>query len=253
MLYDNRAQAFEPPARDPQTYQVIFKESVRGLTVGAPVEFQGIQIGEVAAIRAQIDLKTFEFSVPVMVRLDPERLGVNILEVKAGVDLNTMRTKLIDALVSHGVRAQLRTGNLLTGGLYVAFDFFPSSPPVTVDWSHQPVQLPTIPGRLQATEATLENIINKLDKMPLQEIGDNLRKALANLDRTLITARGTLVSAQGTLDNTTNLTGPNSVQVQQLGDTLQEISRAARSVRVLADYLESHPEALIRGKKGQAK
>ena len=61
------------------------------------------------------------------------------------------------------------------------------------------------------------------------------------------------MSAQGTLDNTSNLTEPNSSQVQQLDSTLQEVSRAARSVRVLADYLERHPEALIRGKKGEAK
>jgi paraquat-inducible protein B len=252
-LYANRTQAFDPPARNPRTYQLIFKESVRGLAAGAPVEFRGIQIGEVAAIRAQIDLKTFGFSVPVTIRLDPERLGVNILDVRAGVDLDTMHEKLIDSLVSHGVRAQLRTGNLLTGAQYVGFDFFPASPPERVDWSQKPVQLPTIPGQLQATEESVENIVNKLDKIPFKEIGDNLSKALADLDRTLLSARGTLASAQGTLDNTTNLTGPNSVQVQQLGETLQEVSRAARSVRMLADYLESHPEALIRGKKGPAK
>jgi paraquat-inducible protein B len=171
-----------------------------------------------------------------------------------------MRRKLIDSMVSHGVRAQLRTGNLLTGALYVAFDFSPGAPPVTVDWSQKPVQLPTIPGQLQASEATVENIIKKVDKMPLQEIGDNLRKALADLDRTLGSADRalqstdrTLVSARGTLDNAGNLVGPNSVQAQELSNTLLEVSRAARSVRVLADYLERHPEALIRGKQGEAK
>ena len=61
------------------------------------------------------------------------------------------------------------------------------------------------------------------------------------------------MSARGTLDNTSLLTEPNSAQVQQLGSTLQEVSRAARSLRVLADYLERHPEALLRGKKGEAK
>jgi paraquat-inducible protein B len=70
-LYGDRARAFEPAARSPQTYKLIFKESVRGLRPGAPVEFRGIPVGEVADIRAQIDLKTFEFSVPVTIRLDP--------------------------------------------------------------------------------------------------------------------------------------------------------------------------------------
>ena len=252
-LFKDRAEAFNPPPRSPQTYQLVFKDSVRGLAPGAPVEFRGIPIGEVAAIRAQIDLKTFEFSVPVTIRLDPQRLGVKVMDLQGGETLEAMRRKLIDSLVSHGVRAQLKTGNLLTGSAFVSLDFFPSAPPATIDWSQTPVQLPTTPGQLEATEATVENIIKKVDKMPLQEIGENMRKAIGDLDLTLVSARGTLVSAQGTLVNTTNLTEPNSTQIQQLGNTLQEVSRAARSVRVLADYLERHPEALIRGKQGGPK
>jgi len=115
------------------------------------------------------------------------------------------------------------------------------------------VQLPTTPGQLESTEATVENIIKKLDKVPFQEIGNDLRKAITQLDKTLMTLQGTLASARGTLENTNNLTEPNSAQVQQFSSTLQEVSRAARSLRVLADYLERHPEALIRGKKGEAK
>ena len=252
-LFSNRTEAFNPPPRNPQTYELLFKESVRGLTQGAPVEFRGIPIGEVASIRAQIDLKTFEYSVPVTIRLDPTRLGVRVVDTAAGADLETMRRKLIDTLVAHGVRAQLRTGNLLTGASFVALDFFPGVAPATVDWSQQPIQLPTTPGQLQATEATVENIIKKLDKVPLQEIGEDLHKAIGQLDTTLVSAQGTLLSARGTLENTSNLTGPNSSQVQQLDSTLQEVSRAARSLRVLADYLERHPEALLRGKKGEAK
>jgi paraquat-inducible protein B len=163
-----------------------------------------------------------------------------------------MRRKLIDSLVSHGVRAQLRTGNLLTGAVFVALDVFPGSAPATVDWSQSPVRLPTVPGQLEATEASVENIIEKLNKLPLQQIGYNLEKSLGDLDLTLVSARGTLESADGTLGNATNLTAPNSAQLQQLGNTLQEVSAAARSVRVLADYLERHPEALLRGKKGEA-
>ncbi len=63
----------------------------------------------------------------------------------------------------------------------------------------------------------------------------------------------TLVSARGTLDNARHHRRPNSPQGQQLDSTLEEVRRAARSVRVLADYLDRHPEALIRGKQGEAK
>jgi paraquat-inducible protein B len=252
-LYGDRTEAFNPPPVNPQVYQLVFKDSVRGLSAGAPVEFRGIEVGSVTDISAQIDLKTFEFSAPVTISLDPRRLGVKLLDLGPGVNLDTMRRRLIDALVAHGVRAQLKTGNLLTGSAYVSLDFFPGAPPATVDWTQRPVQLPTTSSQLEATEATVEDIIKKLDKVKFQEIGDDLRKAIGQLDKTLVAAQGTLSTAQGTLENTRDLTGANSPQMQQIGSTLQEVSRAARSLRILADYLERHPEALIRGKKGEAK
>jgi paraquat-inducible protein B len=266
-LYDTRTQAFLPRPLNPQTYELLFKESVRGLLPGAPVEFRGIKVGQVTDIRAQIDAKTFTFSAPVTIQLDPERLGIKLSGLGAGEDLATIRRKLIDSLVSHGVRAQLRTGNLLTGAAFVAFDFFPSVPPAKVDWSQTPVQLPTTPGELEAVERSVTNILKKVDKMPLKAIGDDLQKALVEFTQTLVTARGTLVtargtlvsargafvSATGTLDSANNVIQPNSVQLQEIDSTLQEVSRMARSFRVLADYLERNPSALIRGKKGEAK
>jgi len=245
-LFQNREEAFKPAARDPQTYRVVFTQSVRGLAPGAPVEFRGIPVGEVVDVTAQVDPKTFEFSVPVTLRLDAERLGVKILQPEPGVDLAAVRRKLVDTLVSRGVRAQLRTGNLLTGALYVGFDFFPDAPPATVDWSQQPVQLPTTPGEIQAVEASVVSIIKKLDEIPYKAIGVDLRKAIVELDRTL-------ASARGTFDNANTMIEPNSVLGQQLDGTLQEVSGAARGLRILTDYLERHPEALIRGKTGEAK
>jgi paraquat-inducible protein B len=166
----------------------------------------------------------------------------------------------VDSLVAHGVRAQLRTGSLLTGALFVAFDFFPGAKPATVDWSHNPPAFPTVPGQLEAIEASVAEIIKKVNQMPLQQIGDGLNKTLSDLDLTLVSARGTLDHVNGTLDyangtlnNATRIIGPNSDQLQQVDSTLQEVSRAARSLRVLADYLERHPEALIRGKKEESK
>jgi paraquat-inducible protein B len=245
-LYPSRQEAFETPPQQPQTYVLLFKDSVRGLSPGAPVELRGIQIGEVADVRAQFDVKTSRFSVPVTIHLDPQRLGLKVLDLGAGADLKTIRRKSIDALIAHGVRAQLRSANLLTGAAMVSFDFFPNAPPATVDWSQDPVQLPTIPGQLQTIEASAQHIIDKLDKMPIGELSQSLQKTMGDLDLTLMSARGTL-------DNANNIVGPNSPQGQQLDSTLEEVRRAARSVRVLADYLDRHPEALIRGKKGEPK
>ena len=245
-LYGDRNEAFQLPARDPQTFQLVFKQSVRGLTVGAPVEFHGIPIGHVVALDAQVDVKTFEFSVPVTVIVDATRFGVKVVELEPGADMATVRRKLLENFVAHGARAQLRSGSLLTGAMYVAIDFFPDASAVTMDWSRKPVEFPTVPGELEGIEASITKIVKKLDTVPIQAIGDDLKKAIVHLDETL-------VSARGTFDSATRLVAPDSTLDTELNTTLQELSRAARGLRVLADYLERHPEALVRGKTGEAK
>ena len=245
-LFSDRAEAFKLPARYPQTYRLVFKQSVRGLVRGAPVQFKGITIGEVTEVRAQFDAQTTEFSVPVTIRVDPTSLGVSLVDLAPGEDPAAAHRRIIDALVAKGARAQLQTGSLLTGALFVALDTFPDAPAATVDWAQAPPALPTMPGELQAIEASVTSVVKKLDQLPLKAIGDDLRKAIADLDRTL-------VSARTTLDNADQLIAPGSGLGDELGSTLQEVSRAARGLRVLADYLERHPEALLRGKTGEAK
>jgi len=264
-LFKDRAEAFKLAARDPQTFQLVFKESVRGLAPGAPVEFRGIPVGEVVAVGAQIDAKTFEFSAPVSIVLDATRLGVHIVDLPPGADLATIRHQMFDTLVAHGVRAQLQTGNMLTGAKFVTFDFFADAPPAAVDWSQQPVQLPTTPGQFEGLEASVTSIIKKVDQLPFKAIGDDVQSILKKVDQMPFKAIGddtqkaiadldrTLVSARTTLDDAGKLVEPNSALGQQLNSTLEEVSRAARGLRVLADYLERHPEALIRGKTGEAK
>jgi paraquat-inducible protein B len=243
-LFPNRAEAFKLPARNPQIYLLVFKGSVRGLSVGAPVDFKGITIGEVTEVRAQIDAKTYEFSVPVTMRIDPLRFHMKVLEGNPE-ELIANHQKVVDGLVSRGLRAQLRTGSLLTGALYVSLDFVPNASPASMDWSHSPVQFPTVPGEVEAIEANIASIIKKIDQVPFKGIGEDLRKAIGEFDETL-------VSARGTLNNADKLIEPNSVLGQELSNSLQEVSRAARGLRLLADYLERHPEALLRGKSGEA-
>jgi paraquat-inducible protein B len=170
-----------------------------------------------------------------------------------------------------GMRAQLRSGNLLTGQLYVAFDTFRDAPKTKVDWNRDPTELPVVPSTVSDIEAKLTGIVAKLDKLPLDAIGDELRKTLVSLDKTLQDAgkavnridtdvtpgikttldelRGTIGVVDRVLKNTdATLVGKDAPAQQELRDALQEITRAARSLRILADYLEQHPESLIRGK-----
>lgn len=249
-LYEDRRQAFLPVRGKPETYQLVFEQSVRGLARGAPVELRGIQIGEVMSLRAQVDTDPLDVSIPVTVNVYPELIGSS--GERAAADEAAWRSR-VDALVANGLRGELRSGSLLTGALFVAFDFFPDAPPARVDWTHEPPRLPTAPGGLQAIEARVESILEKIDQVPFKEIGDELRDAIAELEKTLAGARKTLTSAQGTLDDVGKLVAPSSLLGTELVDALSELSRAARSLRVLADYLERHPEALLRGKTGEAK
>jgi paraquat-inducible protein B len=252
-LFKDRASAFNPAPHNPQTHLLVFNQSVRGLAPGAPVEMKGIQIGEVTEVRAQFDDKTMDFTVPVTIRVDPERFGVKLRDTTTGAAAVAEHRKAMDALVSRGLRAQLRTGSLISGSLYVAADFFPDAPPVSLDWSQNPVQVPTWPGQIEVLEASLGNIIKKIDAMPLKGIGDDLQTTINELNRTLAGARGTLTNTDKLLSSADRILSPDSVLDVQLGSMLQEVGGAARAIRLLADYLERHPEALIRGKTGEAK
>jgi paraquat-inducible protein B len=169
------------------------------------------------------------------------RFGVQLIDGAPPTDVVAAHRQIIDRLVARGGRAVLRSGNLLTGALFVAFDFFPDAPATTIDWSQNPPQIPTQPGQMEAIESNVASIIKKIDAMPLEQIGVDLKKAIAELNRTLMSAQGTL----GTADR---LIAPNSTLATGLDSTMNELNRAARSLRVLMDYLERHPEALLRGK-----
>jgi len=240
-LYPDRTKAFMPARGDPQTYAIVLRQSVRGLVQGAPVEFRGIPIGEVADMHPEFDPKTADFSIVVVLHIYPVMLGVADVVDPSAPDAVAIRRQRAEALVAHGLRAQIRSGSFLTGSLYVALDFFPDAPPFTIDWSQQPPQLAVVPGSLEAVETKLIKVVEKLDKFPLDRIGDDLRKVLAELDLTLESGRRTLDTADGAI-------GPDSALRVDLASTLQEVSRAARAIRVLGDYLERHPESLIRGK-----
>jgi paraquat-inducible protein B len=246
-LFSDRAQAFKPARGDPQKWALVLKQSVRGLARGAPVEFRGIPIGDVVDMHSQFNERTAEFSVLVLVDVYPEMLGgdVDVIDLSAPGGEERRRARL-DVLVSHGFRAQLRSGSLLTGAMFVALDFFPDAPPTTVDWTTSPPVFPVIPGTLEGMEATVARIVNKLDKVPVEAIGNDAKKAIDELNLTL-------ASARKAVDEAGKAIAPNSDLQVNLNTTLNDVGRAARSLRQLLDYLERHPEALVRGKTGDAK
>jgi paraquat-inducible protein B len=273
-LFHDRDEAMRLPEGEPHDYVLRFEQSVRGLEPGASVEFRGVKIGEVESVGLEFNPKSYEFSIPVIVRTYSKLANVYYSKtLKKGEVTSVPDFKAgVDKLVAKGYRAQLRTGNLLTGALYVAFDIFPDAPNAAVDWSQQPPAFPTIPGELQQIQKGVTRLVQKLDKLPLDAVVKELRSTLATLDvaikdmdkmlkgvdaevtpelkEALSGARRTFEAAERSL-NSLNETyaGQNAPVQQELRDALQEVTRAARALRVLADYLERNPSSLVRGKK----
>ncbi|MBK5054008.1 MCE family protein [Burkholderia sp. R-69927] len=255
-LFVGRAEAMKQHDAVVDKYVLNFKESVRGLTVGAPIDFRGIVIGEVSAINTHFDPATKEFSIPVEVSIFPERLISRDDSGSAVGAIPSERKEFADYLVKKGLRAQLRTASLLTGQLYIAIDFFPSAPKATVDWSKTTPQLPTVPGNLQGLQESITSLVAKLNKIPFEGIGNDLRKTLNDADTLMNTintdvapeAKSTLATARETLTSANRALQSDSPLQQSTAETMRELSRTAASFRALAEYLQRHPEALLRGK-----
>ncbi|GHD68313.1 PqiB family protein [Jeongeupia chitinilytica] len=264
-LFSDQVLAMKTPEADAETFVMFFQESLRGLSVGAPVDFRGIVVGEVKSINLEYDPKAKNLLFPVEVSIYPNRLKARYRKgASAPVDArDDKHHKVMDALIDHGFRAQLRTGNLLTGQLYVALDFFPTASKAKMDWSESPVAIPTTPGSFGDMQNTAASILKKVDNIPFDGISQDLRKALQNLDSTIdranrlvdrldgdvaTEAAKTLTQAKATLATAQQVMVEGSPLQQNMSSTLQEVRRAAESLRNLTDYLERHPESLLRGK-----
>ena len=217
---------------------VYFDQSVRGLEAGAPVEFRGIQIGEVRDVKLEFDAETGQFRIPVVLTIEPERMGSI-----AGVD-RTSRREALDKLVRQGLRAQLQSGNLLTGQLLVQLDMHEGEPPAEIVWSEPYPQFPTIQTPLEEITSSVTRLVKKLEQMPLDQIA-------ASVERTLDTARAALAQADRTLASAGAVVGPDSPVNVELRRALVELTDAARSVGLAADQIESEPNSLIFGREGK--
>jgi len=265
-LATDEEAALKEPDGPSETVVMYFNQSLRGLTPGTTVDFRGVVLGEVKSIGIEYDTKRREFSMPVVVQVYPERLGRRYAEDEKHSSYTAKQR--LQYMVSRGLRAQLRTGNLLTGQLYIALDFFPKAAPATIDTSSAIIELPTIPNSLDEIQSQIAEIAKKLSKVPFDQIAADLQKTLGTLNRTLLNAEqltkslnndvapeitAAMKDVRVTLDNANRTLSDNAPLQQDIRATLQELTRSAASVRILTDYLERHPEALIRGKQEEKK
>ncbi|MBV8625908.1 MAG: MCE family protein [Herbaspirillum sp.] len=261
-LVDDESTAMKEPDGAPQTALLYFDQSLRGLQPGATVDFRGVVLGEVKSIGVEYDNARGEFRMPVVVQIYPDRLGHRFRDETG--EQRRSNAHLLRTLVKRGLRAQLRNGNLLTGQLYVAIDFFPKAKPAQIDPDKVPLELPTIPGSLDELQEQISEIAGKLSKVPFDEIGRDLQGSIKTLNKTLTTAEQTaarinndiapemtaaMKDARKTLNAAERTLSDDAPLQQDIRQTMQELSRAAASIRILTDYLQQHPESLIRGKQ----
>ncbi|MHC8308984.1 PqiB family protein [Pseudomonas sp. GT1P32] len=263
-LFEDQQTALAPPSGKAQFLSLRFDQALRGLKVGAPVEFLGIEFGRVVSVNLDFDPKKRSFPVNVGIVIYPQRLGqahARMLEaLKHDPNDEAAGVRLMGSFIENGLRAQARSGNLLTGQLYIALDFYPKAEKVVFDPTARPVSIPTIPGSLEQLQEKLEGMVTKINQLPIERIAGNLdsnlvelRKGLAQFNaKTLPGVQTTLADVSKTLQSASSTLAEDSPQREQLTQTLDELGRMSRSLRELSDYLGRHPESLIRGRPNNA-
>lgn len=180
-LFDDQQTALAPPNGKPQYLALRFDQALRGLKVDAPVEFLGVEFGRVVSINLDFDAKKRSFPLNVGIVIYPQRLGQAHMKMLAALNHDpndeAAGVRLMGSFIENGLRAQARTGNLLTGQLYIALDFYPKADKVAFDATARPVMIPTVPGSLEQLQEKLEAMVDKINKLPVERIAGKIGRA----------------------------------------------------------------------------
>ena len=257
-LATDEATALAQPDGPAIPFRLRFERSLRGLSVGAPVQFSSVVIGRVTSIDLDYNPTGYRFPTIVGIDVYPSRIGQVLKKLPQPAeseDIEHIAALFVRDLVSHGLRAQAVPSSLLTGQLFITFDFVPDAPKVPFDLTARPLLVPTVSGGLDKIQEQVAGIVTKINKLPLESIGNNLDTTLAELSKTLrMVNRQTLPEAnrlmsqtQKTTEGVQNLIAEDSPLIINIMQTLQETSRTLKSLRGLSDQLDRHPESLLQG------
>ena len=235
--------------KEQMSWVSYFPGSVDGLQVGAPVNFKGVKVGQVTDIKVTLDARDDTVRIPVSWDLEPDRIA--LMGIPEAKRTEKEERPLAQILIKRGLRAQLQLQSFVTGQKIIQLDFFPDTPINLVGRDSDVPEFPTTPSGTEKLTKTIENL-------PIDELFTDARNALQGIDRLVRSidsqvippTHATLEKAQGTLSSVDDMTAPGSPVRYELVNALKELAWAARSMRVLADYLERHPEALLQGKGG---
>jgi paraquat-inducible protein B len=285
-LYRDRKSAADSADPVRVFYQVSFPGALHGLAIGTSVELRGIPIGRVSALRLEYDPASDEIRVPATLEIAPHRIASPETAAIPRDDKQAVTdatNRLFQHLIAKGLRARLAPDNLLIGSRIVALEFVENAEPAQLGQQEPYPELPAVPGTgLDEIARSASAFLDQLASLPLGDLiggmrsmvkhadavvaSPELKRSVKELDRTLADAGkfardirtqtgpllGKLSAAADQLGSTLALLGNDPRSSTDLARTMSELKDAARSVRVLADMLERHPEALLRGKSQDA-
>lgn len=274
-LFNNKTTAMAEHEDIVVHFVLYFNESLRGLSTGAPVTFAGLPVGEITDVGLEFNEETQNIRPRVDIAIYPAHFLEHIKRSQTAhqkVKNGKWRATFLQQMIDRGLRAQIHSGNLLTGQFYIALKHFPNATKARkIDWNKPPYEFPVMASSLEDIETKLNSIIGKIDKIPFDVIGQDLSKTITTLNQTLHDAdailkgidkeikpeiKTTLQELQKTLTTAeraigsaeSTLIGKDAPAQHELRTALQEISRAARSISELVEYLEQNPDSLLRGK-----
>lgn len=257
-LYPDHASIQEKIYTVRRYWMLYFDQSVRGLTVGAPVELYGIKVGEVVDLELQYDADRKNFRVPVKIAIEPERInGIGKAEAqKAAAENSEIVVKML--VEQRNLRAQLKTGNLLTGQMMIDLGFHPAVKKAKLTHAGGYPVIPTIPGSLEQIQESLARITASLEKVPFEQIGAELNETLRQAkeftgklnNETAPQLKATLAELEKTLKELQATVGKDSPLNYNAKKTFEELTLTLRSLRELTQTLDRKPESIIFGKGG---
>lgn len=245
-------------------YVLLVDDSIRGLSRGAPVEFRGVRVGTVAAVPWKFTAPQPEtssgFSIPVLIRIEPQRLGIE----NQDIDIDDWRSRF-DRLFGLGLRASLKSGNLLTGSLFVDITFNPDEADIyQAETFSERAVFPTTSGGFALIEAQVTNLLDKLNRLEIESLLEGFERNLSASEVMLGEVRDLSISLKAMIEDPTtrsipgNLNAtledmqqtlrglsPESMAYQELTGTVERLDRLMRDLQPVARTLNENPRALL--------
>lgn len=262
-LFPDEEKARQGLFSDSLEYVLLVEDTVRGLSEGAPVEFRGLRVGTVKEVPWRFtspERRIREnFAIPVLITIEPQRLGG-----QEKVDLASWRERLKN-IVENGLHATLKSGNLLTGALFVDLNFQRDQDENRkLETFEKRLVIPTTPTGLAQIELKVSSLLDKLNALQIEPIMKGMDNNMQQSESLLREVRSLTASVKDLLDNPeiqqvpTNINqtltelrkaieglSPESQTYQELNQTLQTLETLLRDLQPLARTLGEQPNALI--------